>query len=295
MKLLTKTRMMGIALLLIAILAYFTKQKGMITIFIASAILLLAPNKHAEKSLDKLILVIKNWKTILMTALYDSIFWAISIAALFWTQYQIQTKIQNIPTLTNFNKESLANPALAPAQAAGMETFVWYILKIAAILAILIFTAYTISRLFIWITIAKQKLNKKLAIHFSILNLLWWIIWAIPFVLITLAVGKTSTGVKETYALLFGLYAYFAPILHTNFMKTHKKSKSIGNAFAWGITKIHKFILPYTYVFVIYFIVYQLFRFIQTTQYLQPVSMIFVVLIISLLRIYIYEIVKEYK
>jgi hypothetical protein len=146
----------------------------------------------------------------------------------------------------------------------------------------------------IWTTIANKKPNKQFFKRFLGLNALWWAIWVPLIILMAMATAQTR-AIQSGIVSLLVIATYFTPILHTQFISGRKIKQSIGGAFAIGITKIFKLVVPYTFAFILYVILYQLFRFVQNQPktIMFTVSMLFVVLYMSWLRVYLYSVIKK--
>ncbi len=293
-KLLTTPRLIAIALIAIAILTYYLGKEGAITLGIVGIILIIAPTKHAQEMFDKYFETMKNWKTFVITALYEALHWLFIFGAVYFLQWRVMTKMAIAQAQSSLTQEGMQNPVLASQTANALEGFVYFIFISAALALLFGFIVYVISRALIWTTITQQKINKKFLIKFTGLNACWWLVWLPLFALLMIGMSKQPYS-KEAITVMLFIAAYFSPITHTLYMKTHKIGYSIGNGIAWGIARVHRFIVPYSYAFVTYVILYQLYRLAQTTSWIKPVSIVFVILFIAWLRIYIYEIVKEFK
>jgi len=295
-KLITTPRIIGIILIIIAALTYFTGKQGTFGLALAGILLIIAPAKHTQEMLDLFIKTFINWKTIIITALYDAIYWLFVFGSAYFLKWRVDVKVATTQAQATLSKEALMQSAAAASQtAAALQSFVYFIFISAAAALVFSFVIYAISRSFIWTTIAKQKINKKFVLKFVGLNALWWLIW-LPIFLIALIGSKESPETtKQAIGLLLTLSFYFTPIVHTLYMKKHLIGHSLGNGIAWGIAKIHRFIIPYTYIFIAYVILYQVYRIAENTPWIKPASILFVVLFIAWVRTYVYEIVKEFK
>jgi hypothetical protein len=290
---LTKPRIIGIILLVIAILVYFTGKTGSIMLSILGALLLIAPTKHANKMFDTYIENYSKLKTVIITALYDAIYWLIIFGGAFFFQYLIQGKIAGAQAALVTQQEMMKPEIIGPG-ADALKNFVIFIFTGGAVFLIFACLIYGISRAFIWSTISKQKPDKKYLLRFIILNAAWWAVWLPLYIIINLAL-KNDPRVKEAMVVLLFVGYYFTPLVHTLYVKKHQIGYSIGNGIAWGISKIHKLIIPYTYVFITYIILYQIYRLAEQTAWAKPVSILFIIIFIAWVRTYLYDIIKEFK
>lgn len=290
----TTPRIIAILLLIIAGIAYFAQTNGSTILGIMGIILLIAPTKHSQQKLDQLIKTITNWKTIIITSLYDALFWLVAAGSASFYMWKLQTNIEKTQTGMAFTKQGMINPTTAGPMADAIQSIMGFLIWGMIIVLLLSFIAYYISRTAIWTTITKQKVNKKFLLKYFGINACWWLLWLIPLSFFIIV----STKTPQARTLVIGVFfiaAYFTGILHPLFMRTHKIGYSFGNALGWGISKVHKLIVPYTYAFIIYIIIYQPFKLIQNTMYVKPASMLLVVIFLAWLRTYIYETVKEFK
>lgn len=292
----TIPRIIGIVLVVIAALVYYTGQQGSFGLAIAGILLIIAPTKHAQAMFDLFIQTFQNWKTIIITALYDAIYWLLVFGTVYFLKWKVELKVAATQAMATLSKEELLKSAAATSQTANaLESFVYFIFTSAALAFIFCFIIYALSRSLIWTTIANQKINKKFILKFTGLNALWWLIWLPLFLIVIIGSKDSPTTTKQTVTLLLLVATHFTPIVHTLYMKKHLIGHSIGNGIGWGIAKIHRFIIPYAYIFVTYVILYQVYRLAENTPWINPASMLFVVLFIAWVRTYVYEIVKEFK
>jgi len=287
-------RIIGILLIIIATLVYFTGSNGYIGLSISGLILIIASAHYTQKILDLFIETVSNWKILFVTALYDAIYWLLVFGSVYFFKWRLQAKTAAAQAGTTLTKEAMTNPDLVAKNAAMLQQFVIFLTVGGLLLLVFCFLAYTFSRGFIWTTIAKQKADKKFFKRWLGVNFFWWMIWTPIFLLVMLAM-KNNPLAKGSIAMLLFVASYFTPIMHTLYMQTQKIGNSLANGLGWGLSKFHMLIVPYTYAFVIYVIAFQLFRLAQNTTIVQPISMLFVVLFMSWMRIYLYHIIKQFK
>jgi len=292
MRFTTKPRIMGLVLLVIGILGYLAQKENSILFGIAGIILLIAPTKHTSHMLELFINTFKRWKTIIITALYDALYWLFIYGTVYFLKWQLQKAAANAQAKAFLS--GAITPETAGPTANALQGFVFTIFGGAALAFILCLLVYTLARGMMWSTIADKKPDKKLFIKMLGANAGWWAIWGILFLLIALG-GKNNPAAQQALLGLLVIATYFTPIMHTLFIKTRQIGYSISNGIAWGIARVHKFIIPYIFALIVLLIMFQPFRLVQNTAYLQPASMLFVVIFFAWLKIYIYDIVKEFE
>jgi len=214
--------------------------------------------------------------------------------SVYFLMWQISIRGAAAQAGTTLTKEAMMQPDLVAQNVGALKSFITFTIVGAVIVMLFCFAAYVLRRGMIWTTIANQKPNKKFFLRFLRLNAAWWAIW-LPIFFIVGAGLSRSPNIKEGLVGLMFIAVYFAPIVYTLYMQKHLIGYSIGNGIAWGIAKIHRFVVPYVYAIIVYVILFQVFRLFMNTMLFKPVSMLFVVLYFAWLRTYLYEIIKEFK
>lgn len=286
-----KTKIAGAIIIIIAIISYFKELQGAIALAILGAILLITPKKHAQENLKLAIKSVKRWKTILLTAAYDAIFWLLTSATLLLALKWVNIEAITAQAKATLTPEGMINPETAAETAKALQNFIIHSIIAGIIILIIILIIYTLSRGLIWTKIAKIKPNKKFFKKFLALNAIWWAIWLPIFIIIGIS---AKTNIKSAMTGLFIIGFYLTPIIHTTFTKKQQIKQSLKSTI-YGITRIHKLIIPYTYAFLAYIIIYQAFRLAQSTKYFQTITILFVVIYLAWIRTYLYEVIKQFK
>lgn len=294
MKLLAIPRIIGIITIIASAIAYYFQLSGTIISGIMGLVLIIAPAKHSQEMLHLCLKTFTKWKTLTLTALYDAIHWSLIFGAVALFVKWEALKAASAQATATLTREAILKPELAAQTANALQGFLTYTLIAGILLLIICLIIYTISRGLIWARIAKIKLTKKFFLKLLVLNSLWWLIWLPIYALIAIGAARTN-GAKEAFVVLFILGIYATPILHALFTKKQRIGYSLGHGIAYSITKIHKLIIPYTYAFLINIIAYQPLRLIQNTSAFKPAAILFVVLYFAWLRMYLYEIIKQFK
>ena len=172
-KFFTIPRIIATLLIVIAGLTYAANAGGWFALTIAALILLIAPTKHAQQRLDLLIKTIINWKLIILTALYESLFWLVAVGSAYFYMWKLQSKIAITQTTTAFTKEGMLNPVTAGSMTNALQGIVGFLIWGMVATIIVSFIAYYFSRIGIWTTITKQKINKKFLLKYLGLNSAW--------------------------------------------------------------------------------------------------------------------------
>lgn len=276
-------RIIGTALLLITLFAWLGQARGWLGVGLAGIILLVAPTKHAQRMLDLFVDSLLKWKLLLTTALYDAAYWALLYGSLQAYILTLKNKLAGMAIPTT----GMLLQGAAPETAANLKGILTAMLAGLALLTLLAYALYTVSRGLIWLRIAGQKPSKSFFKTFFALNGIWWAIWTALFIFINLGITD-QPQLATSMTLLLVIASYFTVIIHSLFTKT-KKLTALSEGVAHGIAKIHTLIVPLLgYALTIYVIAYQLFRLFPPSL-IQPLSIIFVILFMSWLRIYLYK------
>lgn len=258
----TIARTIAILLLVITALSYYSNTSWIPTLI--AGLILFAPT--AQKHLEQYINTLKQTKTLATTALYEALYWLLALITLYATNYFLK---KDIPTQITY--ETI--PAIA--------TKLFITLTLALIILLLI---YTLSRKLIWTTITKKEITYK---KFLLLNVITWL----PITIITIILAVT-----QAIQLLTGLFIiipYFTLHMQAIYTRKQQIGQAISNGIAFAIAKLHKLIIPITYLFVTYLIIVQPIR--LTTTYAQPAGILVGIIMLTLTRLYLYQTIKEYK
>lgn len=297
MKYLTIPRIIGAICVIIAVLALFTHRFDF-KVFLLGVIgimLLSLRKKYSETSFDDFASSFK-WQTIVVTALYDALFWMLLVFSIQLYQWRLQVKTLQAQASTVITREALLNPQQLSQNLIATRSFIIFL--IVGILLLIIFNliTYTLSRGMIWTNIAGKKPTKKFLLKFLALNSLWWLIW-LPMLFIVLISLRQTTLVRGSVALIFMVAAYFTVILHTLFLN-ERGLASIGHAFGVGMGKLFRFAVPYGYAFIVMIIILVPATLIFTFAHVQgklaqALSMMLVVPWLAWLRVYLYPTIKK--
>lgn len=183
--------------------------------------------------------------------------------------------------------------ALGPerAQQFVSEIRKFYYLQVFSfiLLVVAIIFLASIIKGIIWAKTTKTKITLELISRFLGLNLVWMGFWAGLIFLISNIVERTSSLLFIIATIILALY--FTNILYTIFMKKQKFG-SIIDSIKLGIVKIHLFLLPYALIFLIFFILAILSRFLKF-KYADALLGLIALIYFAVVRYYVSEIVLE--
>lgn len=192
------------------------------------------------------------------------------------------------------------SPELA-ALSASIKGFYSQIIAYIAILALLILAAYIITNFLIWALITGRKLRKakrSFALRFALLNALWIAGWA---ALAVLLVSSLRPEVIMRWLLGITLvYCHFTAVMYIAYFMREKAVKAFRKAFDVGVTKVHHFIVPYFFAFVIFMLLNKILSPFQNLNFVMtnPDAATIIGFVIFLfygawLKIYIYSFAKK--
>lgn len=173
--------------------------------------------------------------------LYDLLFFAISIFAAFIFGRILQNsslgmQLVQLDQLTNMSKPELDNVL------AVFQKFLYILIGGMILLAIIIFVLMCIFKALIWFTVANKQTTVKNIKKFLLINLIWFLAWIVPSVLIGFIIKQEL--LRLLIMIVVPLLMHFTNILYVLFTSDHHII-IIKKAFAIGIKKIHLFIIPY--------------------------------------------------
>lgn len=189
---------------------------------------------------------------IALIVVLDVLFYLLSgYLVVFWLQ-RVQAKMATFNIPTDFI-------SMAPEQAQQFVSEIrsfYYLIIISFILLIaaIIFIA-SILKGIVWAKTTNTKISLKLISKFFGLNLVWIGFWFIVIFLIAYLFVPASAQIFMIAAII--LASYFTNTLYTLFMK-RQTFKSIFEAIKLNATKLHLFLLPYSIIYLLFYILIKL-------------------------------------
>jgi len=200
-------------------------------------------NKILLDSLRKIDLNI-IWMVIL-----DAVFYFLSgYLFIFWLQ-RIQEKMAafNLP-------QDVISLGYEKTQQLVSEAKSFYYLLIFSFILLLITIIFLASIIkgIIWAKTTKTKITFAFISKFLVLNLMWMPFWFALIILISIFVEPALAPSFMLASIILALY--FTNTLYTIFIET-KSLKSIFGALKLNFARIHLFLLPYTIIFLLFYII----------------------------------------
>ena len=297
-KFLTIPRIIGALCIVIAVLAYFTGRLNFwaFLVGVIGIMLVSVKTKYSQECFDDFISSFKRWTTILVTALYDAIFFMLLKFSGDFYQWRVQVKTLQTQAGTVLTQNAFANPETLSQNVSSLHSFIIFLIVSVLLFLAFNFITYVVSRTIIWTTIAEKKPTRKFFLRFAGLNAIWWVIW-LPIIFIMLISLQKSPVLKAGFVFILLIAAFFTLILDVLFV-TGKGYSSIGHAFAIGISKLFRFAVPYGFAFIFAFVVMVIATLLFSLLNVQgkltvAASMIISVPFLAWLRVYMYQTIKK--
>lgn len=201
------------------------------------------------KSLKELLHSFKE-KKIILAFIYDAVFILVA-GIILKAASQILLKRMNALGITQ-----ATTPELMVQNMALMKQFMYTTGITAILLYIVLLAAYTISRGMIWTKIQDKQLTKKYLLKFGLLNLVWIPAWILAFALL---ITITNQEYYKWIMIVLGIaYIHLTTILHHTFTHKNEIGNAVQKAFSTGLGRIHKIILQYIYIIIIFIAIGQI-------------------------------------
>ncbi len=225
-------------------------------------------------------------KTFGFVVIFDAVFWLITVGAAWLMGQYLNTRTAGI-------QQELESLAAAGALEQALSGFYIVLVVLFVIYLLIELIAYTVFRGFIWLSILNKK-PKKFFLRFLGLNAVWWLIWLLPSIFILGGLKQEFTAIAAPILLV--LYLHLTTIVHYVYVSKRSIKKAISAAFTVGFGRIHRFIVPYAFLFLGYFILLNLYLFVPR-QGLQSyiATMSFVIIYLAWFRLFMAETLKELK
>jgi hypothetical protein len=286
--LISAPRIIGLALLIIAWLAYRTQ--GMLRtslLAIAGAVLVLTPLQSGKKHWQRFAESLRLGKESVVVMLYDILFWAVLavltlILANVLRGHYDQLKAMDLGAGFTIAKLPAYNAILQNAFTTAIVAII--------IFWILVVVAYSLSRGLIWLTLLEKPVKAGFFKWFTLLNIIWCTAW----LLLALFFMSTMQSMFGAYffLVLLVLYAHLTTVLHDAYTRTQEFGRAFRGAFGIGLGRLGAFLHPYCYLFIAYVILSQLQRFAQGTTGLVITFVIFLVFM-AFYRTYFRNILRQ--
>lgn len=269
------TRILGFILLVIS--AVFHKQIGfsVILLVLAGLVMLIKDRVIAARELS---LFLKSFRLIgkryVLIAFYDMVclgffFFAVPLLARWFTQ--------RIGSVTSM---------------AGIVSVIVVLAAYFAAVTLVLLVAYTIFKGLVWLTILNKNPAALYFKRFFLLNLCWWLILLVPFAVLLF-------GVKPDYllysiAVFAVLYIHVTSVMHFVFTRNLRLGNALRQGFVLAFGRFRDFLLPYSFMVLVYFVLLQVFWFIpKNASIMLFASLLFTVFYLAWYRIYLSLVLRK--
>lgn len=260
------TRIIGVILIIIGIIAFNYINWLALAFFIPAIIMILANKKLAQAEFRQFILTFKKIpeKKYFLITLYDTLSWF----GLFFATYTIGTVMAR-QTEKIMPGIMMGGPGGIAALLAMTVAYFVVLLSVSVII-------YSAFKGLIWLTILDKKIEWRYFTKFSLLNAIWLALWIIPALVIALGLKPDYFLPVVIAAAIIGIH--LTAIMQYSFTKKQAVLSSLGNTFKIGIGKIKKFLLPYSYMVIVYMILLNIFWVIPKAQNILTFAMILILM-----------------
>ncbi|MBW2969344.1 hypothetical protein KY314_04515 [Candidatus Woesearchaeota archaeon] len=246
------------------------------------------PKKYTtsiKQQLKELINSFKN-KKIIWVLCYDILFILIA-GIILKTSAMLMTGQLEKAGLT---KTSSLTPEILSQQIGTLKSLAIIFFIITIIAYIILIIDYTLFRGWAWTKIFNKKPTKAYMKKFLLLNLIWITGWIILFVLLLNIINPQYYFYLIITAVI--LYTHLTTVMHYSYTKTNKIKTSINKAFATGIGKLNKFIIPYLFIIIFYIIFTGIITLIPKQSQAMAIFSI-IILFMAWYKTYMNQIIKQ--
>ena len=268
-------RILGIALMAFAVFGHKYFGAYVFVSFLAGLIIFFIDKKTASRDLS---MFLKSFKQInkrfVFIAFYDMLCLSVFFVA--------------VPLFSRWFTSNLG----AVAGLQDVFSLFFMLLVYFAGVTLILLLAYTIFKGLIWLALLNKKPSAKYFKKFFLLNLCWWIILFIPFIIVLF-------GMKQEY-LIFALivfavgYVHMTSVMHFAFTREPRIGSSLKKAFVIGWGNIKDFLVPYSLIIALYFVLLQVFWIVpKEPNTILFASLLFTVFFLAWYRIYLAQILRN--
>jgi hypothetical protein len=240
-----------------------------VAVVLAGLVLIIFPKKKASREFSRFL---KSFKLVnkrfVLIAFYDML----CLSVFFFV----------VPLFSAWFTKSIAG--VASVSSLLYVLFLLWIYFFAVTLILLV--AYSVFKGLIWLAILKKKPCARFFKRFFLLNLCWWLVLVIPFFI-------TVFGVKQYYlfyAVVFFavVYTHLTSVMHYVFTRDFLVGRALKQAFVTGLVRIKDFLVPYSFIVIVYLVLLQVFWFVpKDTKTMLFASLLFTVFFLAWYRLYL--------
>ena len=235
---------------------------------------------------------LKTLKELILSFKEKKIIWAFIYDACFILIAGIILKTASKLLLQRMNALGITQVKTADMMVQNMSVmkeFMYTAVITGIILYLLLLIIYTISRGLIWAKIMDLKLTKKYFLKFGLLSAVWITGWILAFALL---VTITNQQYYKWIMIIMGIsYIHLTTVLHHAFSHRNEIGSAAQKAFSTGLGKIHKLILPYIYIIIIFILVEQILKIIMqipaSQQTIQITGIALIILFLAWYKTYL--------
>jgi hypothetical protein len=221
---------------------------------------------YLKKSLHAFLRSFQPGMRFLYVILIDILFYGlVIIGSVFWSNLLIEkfAIVKNAPAML-LKIESI-DPAVLSSETARIQGAFTAMIAYVIIGVILLFILYSLAKGAIWTLIFKKKHSVAFYLRFAAASLMF----AVSFILLALAAYYLVQEDKFVFIFVFimlPISVYLLFMLHIMVTFTGRIWAGIRDAFAFGVGKLHLFILPFAILSILLFLIILLLS--AVSQYL---------------------------
>lgn len=289
-----------ISIVLFAIILFSSIVRGFslkeFFISVISAVIFFSPKEYTNKQFDLFIQSLKLNKNYLLVVLFDTLFFFTVFVCGYGISYVLSSKTAIVAQAIELYKNA-NSPDSLDKMSSLLNLFWFYFASALFIFSLISLAGYSVFKSLGWSVILNKSFTKNLFKKFLIGNTFWWLVWIFPAFIFIFALKPEFTA--YVYLIMFFLYFHTTTIVHFFLTKTLEIKSSIANAFSFGFGSIHHFIIPYSFAFIIYFILLQPFSYVtfmySSVKQISIASFVFVIFYMAWFKIYLAGVIGEIK
>lgn len=181
--------------------------------------------------------------------LFDLAFFAALVFLLAYFQNALITSVGSFD-FKSLSAGSMATRDSAQGLLSSLQGLLVFIVAVVSLMIISTIAVTTIFQGIAWSIARKTNLSMKFFLKFFLLNCM--IIGIYSLVIIILALIFTTDALAVWFVPVFLVFLHFAVVLYAYFIKEPSK-KTVESAFRASFTSLHKLIMPYIMLAVIFF------------------------------------------
>ena len=203
-----------------------------------------------------------------------------------YIRYRIQ-----IAQGVRFDPAGFISDPLLDTNVSLVQNLAGFALGSITVWVILMVLIWTILKGIQWLMISERAVTINHLKRYFFFNLIWLGFWTTMSLFLMVAVESQTAAIP--LVIMYVAFIHLNGVINACIARSGKIREGLAEGFNLGVTQIHKFIIPYNYAFLTYFVILQPLQFITGKFLLAAYVFLIVIFYFTWTKIYVMKVVEE--